>query len=32
MKKSDVQREINSMTENRMSNYKTTIMQVDIEL
>ena len=30
MKKSDVQREINSMTENRMSNYKTTIMQVSV--
>jgi hypothetical protein len=30
MKKSDVQREINSMTENRMSKYKTTILQVSI--
>ena len=30
MKKTDVQREINSMTENRMSEYKTTILQVSI--
>ena len=30
MKKSDVQREIDSMTENRMSKYKTTILQVSI--
>ena len=30
MKKSDVEREINSITENRMSKYKTTILQVSV--
>ena len=32
MKKTDVQREIKTMTENRMSKYKTTILQVSIHL
>jgi hypothetical protein len=30
MKKSDVEREIKTMTENRMSKYKTTILQVSV--